>query len=351
MRKKILVAGATGYIGTHLVAALRQGGYPLRCLVRNPDAFENGQGCEVVRGDLLDAASLRTAFEGIDTAFYLVHSLDAGADFERLEIEAAAHFGEAARTAGVKRIVYLGALGSSEHGPLSPHLKSRKEVGNVLRASGVPVLEFQASIILGAGSLSFEMIRKLSERLPVMLMPRWVRTPAQPIHIRDVLHYLVQAVELDLNGHEIFQIGGRDRVSYRDLITEYAKQRGLKRWLIPVPVLTPRLSSLWLMLVTPLHFKVGRKLIESIKNPTWVQDESAARRFPGIQPIGVAEAIAQALRENPDQPVWERQPNGNAASPDATQTTENEEPLPISSRKIYKNSGIAYEKVEGRINP
>ncbi len=305
MRKKILVAGATGYIGTRLTEALCRLGYPLRCLARDPGAFQGAEDCEVVRGDLLDAESLHTVFESIDTAFYLAHSLDADGDFERLELKAASNFAQAAQAAGVRRIVYLGALGNSEEGPLSPHLKSRKEVGNVLRASGVSVLEFQASIILGAGSLSFEMIRTLSERLPVMILPRWVSVPAQPIHITDVLAYLVQAVELEDRGHEIFQIGGRDRVSYRGLIAEYAKQRGLKRWLIPVPVLTPRLSSLWLMLVTPVHFKVGRKLIESIKNPTWVQDAGAQERFPGIRPIGVSQAIALALREDSpmQQPV------------------------------------------------
>ena len=305
MRKSILVAGATGYIGRKLIQRLQELGYPIRCLVRNPDYLRDPRmlGVDLVLGDLLNFQSLPSALAGMHTAFYLAHSLEAKKDFAQLERQAAEHFARAAKRAGLRRIIYLGALGSRANGPLSPHLESRKEVGDILRSSGIQVIEFQASIILGAGSLSFEMIRALSERLPVMLLPRWVGVKAQPISVRDVMDYLVQAVELPPGGHEIFEIGGGDQVSYRDLIREYADQRRLKRWLIPVPVLTPRLSSLWLNLVTPVYSRVGRKLIESIKNPTVVQDPKASRMFPAIRPMGVSQAIGAALEEGaPAQP-------------------------------------------------
>jgi uncharacterized protein YbjT (DUF2867 family) len=246
-------------------------------------------------GDLLDAASLAPAMKGVTVAYYLVHSMGATGDFERQDRLAAQNFGAAAKAAGVNRIIYLGGLG--EDAPeLSAHLRSRHEVGELLRASGVPVLEFRASIIIGSGSLSFEMIRALVERLPVMITPRWVRITAQPIAIDDVLAYLRAAPAIDLNhGSMIIEIGGPDRVSYGELMREYARLRRLKRFMIPVPLLTPKLSSLWLALVTPLYARVGRKLIDSIRHPTVVRDDSAQRLF-SIRPIGVREAIARALR-------------------------------------------------------
>jgi uncharacterized protein YbjT (DUF2867 family) len=183
--------------------------------------------------------------------------------FEEADRRAARNFGAAARAAGVRRIIYLGGL-AEERAPLSPHLKSRHEVGTILRSSGVPVLEFRASIILGSGSLSFEMIRALVDRLPVMVTPRWVCVPARPIAIQDVLDYLLAALDHPVDGHRNYEIGGRSRVAYGDLMKEYARQRGLRRRIIPVPVLTPRLSSPWLGLVTPLYVRVGRELIESI---------------------------------------------------------------------------------------
>jgi uncharacterized protein YbjT (DUF2867 family) len=231
--------------------------------------------------------------QGAHTAYYLVHSMGAGGDFEDKDRQAARNFGEAARAAGVKRIIYLGGLGESD-GPLSPHLRSRREVGQVLRESGVPVIEFRASIIIGSGSLSFEMIRALTERLPVMIAPRWVATPAQPIAIEDVLAYLIEALSLQSDQSRIFEIGGADRASYGAIIQEYARQRGLRRVIIPVPVLTPRLSSLWLGLVTPVYARIGRKLVESLRYPTVVRDRSALEVF-AVRPRGIREAIARAL--------------------------------------------------------
>ena len=238
--------------------------------------------------------------QGVDTAYYLVHSMGSTGAFEEEDRRGAHAFGQAAREAGVRRIIYLGGLGSSESG-LSVHLRSRQEVGEILRDSGVPLIEFRASIVIGSGSLSFEMIRALVERLPVMVTPRWVAVPAQPIGITDLLDYLESAIDLAVDGSRVIPIGGADRVSYGQIMQEYARQRGLKRTMIPVPVLTPRLSSLWLGLVTPLYARIGRKLVDSLRHPTVVDDDTARRLFP-IRPIGVREAIATALR-NEDREV------------------------------------------------
>jgi len=219
--------------------------------------------------------------------------MGSASSFEERDRDGARAFAEAARKAGVGRIVYLGGLGEQST-DLSPHLRSRHEVGEILRASCPQVIEFRASIIIGSGSLSFEMIRALVERLPVMITPRWVSVPAQPIAVTDVLGYLLAALELPTDGHRTFEIGGADRVSYADVMREYARQRGLRRFMIKVPVLTPRLSSLWLGLVTPLYARVGRKLIDSIRHPTVVTDPGASNVFP-IRPKGIGEAIREAL--------------------------------------------------------
>jgi uncharacterized protein YbjT (DUF2867 family) len=248
---------------------------------------------DVVGGDVLDQTSLRLAMEGVAVAFYLVHSMGSKKSFEEQDRTAAVNFAAAARDAGVRRIVYLGGLGS-DGDKLSAHLRSRHEVGTILRSTGVPVIEFRASVVIGSGSLSFEMVRALVERLPIMIAPRWVSVEAQPIAISDLLSYLLAAIELPLSGSRIFEIGGADRVSYGDLMKEYARQRGLKRWVISVPFLTPRLSSLWLGLVTPLYVRVGRKLVDSICHATIVEDESALAAF-AIRPCGYREAITAAL--------------------------------------------------------
>lgn len=295
-RGQILLTGATGYVGGRLLPLLAADGWRVRCLARQPDNLSPRvpAGVEVVPGDLLDAASLSAAMQGVEAAFYLVHSMGATGDFETQDRLAAEHFASAARAAGVQRIIYLGGLGEDEP-DLSAHLRSRHEVGERLRAQGVPVIEFRASIIIGSGSLSFEMIRALVERLPVMVTPRWVRVTAQPLAIGDVLAYLRAALSLKLDGSVIVEIGGPDRVSYGELMREYARQRGLRRLMIPVPLLTPRLSSLWLGLVTPLYARVGRKLVDSLRHPTVVRDDSAQRLFT-VRPLGVREAIERALR-------------------------------------------------------
>jgi uncharacterized protein YbjT (DUF2867 family) len=269
----------------------------VRCLARRPEflAGRVAPGTEIVAGDVLHEETLGPALEGVDTAYYLVHSMGSAdrSGFEAQDRSGAQHFARAARAAGVLRIVYLGGLGD-EGSDLSPHLRSRHEVGRLLRASGVPVIEFRASVVIGSGSLSFEMLRALVERLPVMVTPRWVHVTSQPIAIGDLLDYLEAALDLETEETRVYEIGGDDRVSYGDLMREYARQRKLRRIMIPVPVLTPRLSSLWLGLVTPLYARVGRALIESICHETVVRDDRARRDFP-LRPMGVREALASAL--------------------------------------------------------
>jgi len=294
--KLILLTGATGYIGGRLLQELEARGCRVRCLARQPEFLRARVvgGAEIVGGDVLDSVSLDHAMNGVDTAYYLVHSMQRGRDFSEKDRQAARNFGAAARAAGVRRIIYVGGLGDDRQ-ELSAHLRSRHEVGAVLRAGGVPVLEFRASIIIGSGSLSFELIRALVERLPAMIMPRWVSVIAQPIAINDILSYLVAGLDVPLEGNRTFEIGGNDRVSYGDIMREYARQRGLKRLMIPVPVLTPKLSSLWLGLVTPLYARVGRILVDSMRHETVVRDRSALEVFP-IRAMGIREAIAAALR-------------------------------------------------------
>jgi uncharacterized protein YbjT (DUF2867 family) len=290
----ILLTGATGYVGGRLLRALEQERRKVRCLARHPEALLRrvAPTTTVVAGDVLDPESLSAAMKGVHTAFYLVHSMSSEEGFEEEDLRAATAFGAAARRAGVKKMVYLGGLGQGD--ALSAHLRSRQEVGRVLRESGTPTIEFRASIILGSGSFSFEMIRALVERLPMMITPRWVKTPTQPISIEDVIAYLLQALNLEISESRIFEIGGADRVSYRDLMREYAHQRGLKRLMIPVPVLSPRLSSLWLGLVTPVFARIGRELVEGLRNETVVRDDSALKTF-SMRPRGFRESLNRAL--------------------------------------------------------
>jgi uncharacterized protein YbjT (DUF2867 family) len=291
-RPPILVTGATGYVGGRLLRVLLEQGEHVRCLVRRPEAIPVRDRLEVVTGDVLDPHAMRAALDGVGAAYYLIHAMGSPREFEELDRRAAAAFAQAAREAGVRRIVYLGGLG--EGARLSSHLASRQEVGRILASTGVETVELRASIVLGSGSLSYELIRSLTERLPVLVTPRWVSTRAQPIAIEDVIAYLLAAVDVETGGSEVFEIGGADVASYGELMREYARQRGLRRLFVRVPVLTPRLSSLWLGLVTPVYARVGRKLIESLPNETVVRDPRALERFD-VRPRGYREAIARAL--------------------------------------------------------
>lgn len=294
-RSLTLLTGASGYVGGRLLRALEAAGRPVRCLARHPEFLRSrvSPSTQVIQADCLNRASLAPAMAGVHTAYYFVHSMGSTGQFEQEDRQAAQNFADAAREQGVERLVYLGGLGNQDQA-LSAHLRSRHEVADILRSSSVPTIEFRASIIIGSGSLSFEMIRALVQRLPVMICPRWVEVKAQPIAIEDVVAYLVAAMELPVGESAIFEIGGPDQVSYGEIMQEYARQCGLKRWMIPVPVLTPHLSSLWLGLVTPIYARVGRKLVESMRNPTLVRDESALTIFP-IHPMGLSEAVERAL--------------------------------------------------------
>jgi uncharacterized protein YbjT (DUF2867 family) len=295
MGASILLTGATGYVGGRLLRSLEEGGHAVRCLARQPaKVAPTTATTEVVAGDCLDEASLNRALTGVQFAYYLVHSMAAG-DFETLDRRAADNFGRAAARAGVRRIVYLGGL-ADDTGALSAHLRSRAETGNVLRAGGVPVIEFRASVIIGAGSLSFQLIQALVERLPVMVCPRWVATPTQPIAVDDVLAYLVAALDLSDTGSRLFEIGGPEMVSYGDMMRQYARIRGLRRLLLPVPVLTPYLSGLWLALVTPAQARVGRALVEGLKTATVVRSLEARKAFD-IEPMTLRASFAKAIED------------------------------------------------------
>jgi uncharacterized protein YbjT (DUF2867 family) len=351
---RVLVTGATGYIGGRLVPRLLEKGYAVRCLARNPKVLKDRgwTGAELIEGDVLAPETLEAALEGIDIAYYLVHSMAGGeSEFAQRDRRAAANFATAARQAGIQRMIYLGGLGAKEK-MLSPHLRSRQEVGEILRQSGVSVTEFRAAIVIGSGSVSFEMIRYLTERLPVMLCPKWVKSLCQPIAIRDVLAYLIQAIEAARSTGKILEIGGADVLSYRDMMLGYAKQRGLKRYLIPVPVLTPRLSSYWVDLVTPIPASLARPLIEGLKNDVVCQDFQAREIF-SIQPLGYREAIRLALQrigEGQVETIWSGSQVSMGKGENAVHSLEIREGMMIETRRTrVQASPSAVFKVFSRI--
>ena len=251
---------------------------------------------EVVEGDVLDPASLLGLMSGVTAAYYLIHSMSGSVDFDQRDLRAARNFGEAARTHGVERIIYLGGLGDPQT-DLSKHLRSRQQTGQALSDSGVPVTEFRAAIVVGSGSVSFEMIRYLTERVPIMICPRWVFTRVQPIAIDDVLEYLVAALVKPESASKIVEIGGSDVLTYGDMMMGYARARGLRRWLLSVPVLTPRLSSYWVHLVTPIPASIARPLIDGLRNEVIVRDTLAQDLFPQLKPMDYQSAVSLALTD------------------------------------------------------
>lgn len=328
-QRSILVTGATGYVGGKLIPMLLANGYSVRTLVRNRARIADrtwASQVAAVEGDVLRPETLPAALEGIDTAYYLIHNMSAGDDFHERDLRAAANFAETARLAGVNRIIYLGGLGDPKDS-LSPHLASRQATGAALRNEGVPVTEFRAGVIVGTGSTSFEMVRYLTERIPLMICPSWVYTRIQPISIDDTLEYLVQALEQPDSAGEIVEIGGSDVLTYGEMMTEYAKERGLRRLLLPVPVLTPRLSSLWVNLVTPISADIARPLIDGLRNEVIARDNKAQRLFPNIHPVDYRTAVGTALDE--------LRPDSSKPTGDLTK-----EPAPTTAW----HSGMVYEQ-------
>ncbi|HEY4461959.1 MAG TPA: SDR family oxidoreductase [Streptosporangiaceae bacterium] len=309
---RCLVTGASGYIGGRLVPELLAAGYPVRCMARDPGKLSDRPwtgDVERAAADVMDGAAVRRALDGVDVAYYLIHSLGTGPSFEQRDREAARTFAEAARGAGVKRIVYLGGMISGEAGGLSPHLRSRGEVGDILLGSGVPTAALQAAVIIGSGSASFEMLRYLTERLPAMVTPRWVETRIQPIAVRDVLRYLAGSAALPAGVSRRFDIGGPDILTYADMMRRYAAVAGLRpRVLVPVPLLTPRLSSLWVGLVTPVPSGLAMPLVESLRNEVVCAEHDIGAWVPdppgGLLPLD--EAIALALRHTREGDVSTR---------------------------------------------
>ena len=295
---KVLVTGVTGYIGGHLAPRLVAEGYHVNALARDPSRLEhkNWQDhVEVYKGDVLDPVTLAPALEGVSAAYYLIHSMQGNPDYRERDIQAARTFSEAVKQAGVKHIVYLGGLGDPTS-ELSRHLQSRQQTGDALRSAGVPVTEFRAGMIVGSGSASFEMLRYLTERVPIMICPRWVFTRGQPISKDDTIDYLVAALDRPPESDgRIVEIGGRDILTYGEMMTAYARARGLRRFVIPVPVLTPRLSSYWVHLVTPISSDLAAPLIQGLRNELVVRDPSAAELFPEISPVDYATAIDRSL--------------------------------------------------------
>lgn len=294
-QKEILVTGATGYVGGRLIPLLLERGYRVRCLVRDPSRIE-GRGwdhVEVVQGDVLKYETLFEAMKNINVAYYLVHSMSAGTGFQERDKKAALNFGKAAFEAGVKRIIYLGGLGI-DNGDLSRHLKSRHQTGENLRKSGVPVTEFRAAQIIGSGSASFELIRNSVERVPILITSNLINTRSQPIAIRDVLSYLVNCLEIPETAGRIIEIGGRDVLTYREMMLKYAKIRGLKRVIIGLPFVSPGLSAFIINLVTPIPANIARPLIEGLKNEVFVHNHTAKKLF-NIKPLGYQEAVHIAL--------------------------------------------------------
>ncbi len=307
----ILVTGATGYVGGRLVPRLLGAGFRVRVLVRGGPHRLAGRPwtdrIQVIVGDLLQPETLPPeAWKDVTAAYYLIHSMASSHTFAERDLEAATYFGRAAAAAGIKRIIYLGGLGDPASG-LSEHLRSRQETGDALRASGVPVTEFRAGMVVGSGSLSFEMLRSLCERLPFMLAPLWVFTRTQPIAIRDVLSYLIASLNQPESTGKIIEIGGADVLTYGQMILRYARERGLRRWIMPVPVPVLRLSAQWIDWITPIPKTIAWPLLQGLRNEMIVRDHQAWQLFPEIQPLNFATAVGLALRrieEGRVETIW-----------------------------------------------
>jgi uncharacterized protein YbjT (DUF2867 family) len=292
MTSTVLVTGASGFIGSNLAPELVKAGHQVRAMTRHPDSYQ-GTG-DPVYGDVADLGSLRSALTGVDAAYYLVHSLESN-DFEEKDAEAARNFSQAAAGAGVSQIIYLGGLGKDD-GDLSAHLRSRREVENLLGEGGVPVTVLRAAVVIGHGGISWEITRQLVSHLPIMLTPKWVNTRTQPIALPDVLRYLVGVLEAPEAKGKTYEIGGPDQLRYIDMLQRAAAVMGKRMPNITVPLLTPQLSSLWLSLVTNVDTATARNLVDSMTNEVLVSDHSIEDVVPGPA-IGYGQAVRLALAE------------------------------------------------------
>ena len=296
-KKLILVTGATGYVGGRLVPRLLEAGYRVRCLVRDPSRLQGRvwlNKVEVAQGDALDHDELVKAMQGVSAAYYLIHGMQGGKVNAERDLQAARNFAQAAEDAGIERIIYFGELvDPTSH--LSPYLRARHETGYLLRYGKVPVTEIRAGMIVGSGSALFEMIRYLTEREPLLICPAWYFSQAQPIAIRDALSYLVDTLKTPDTIGRVIEVGGPTRLTYADMLMGYAKERNLKRWLIPTPFYAPRLSAYWVHMVTPIHWRVVAPLIEGLRDNLIVRDDTARKLFPQIQPIDFQTAAHLAL--------------------------------------------------------
>lgn len=307
---KILVTGATGYIASRLIPLLLEKGYRVRCLARNPERLRARNwypNVEVIAGDVTRPATLPAAMQGVRAAYYLIHSMSAGHGYDRLDLQAARNFGQAAQTAGIEHIIYVGGLADPADPKLALHLKSRIESGAALAEAGVPVTEFRAGVIVGPGSVSFEMIRFIAEQFPLMVGPRWLVHRSQPIATPDILAYLVAALETPACRGRVIELGCQTARTYIDIMTEYAQIRGLKRLPLLLPLIPPALMAFFIDKLTPVEYSYALPLVEGLQNDSLVRERTPLSLFPNIKPLDYAQAVRRALADtHPDtvERIW-----------------------------------------------